>query len=258
MPFYAPDWVPKLPFDVPDSISIDRFILDENYDRHPLGYSRPPFTCGLTGKQYSALEVKERVGFLARGLSHELGFLPNQGTEWDKVIGVFSINTVSTVIQLLAARLLILPQIDTLTLAWATHRIGGIQTPANAAYTVQELEHQLRDSGAKCLFTCSPMLDLALQAASTVGIPEKRVFLIDVPDSIASGQKREGYKTLEQLISEGERLPRLEELKWSKGEGARRTAFLCYSSGTSGLPVCKRSCLSSSKLELADRETRKE
>lgn len=95
MPFYAPDWVPKLPFDIPDSISVDRFILDENFERHPLGYSRPPFTCGLTGKQYSALEVKERVDFLARGLSKELGFLPNKGSEWDKVIGLFSINTVS-------------------------------------------------------------------------------------------------------------------------------------------------------------------
>ena len=63
MPFYAPDWVPKLPFDIPDSISVDKFILDENFERHPLGYSRPPFTCGLTGKQYSALEVKERVDF---------------------------------------------------------------------------------------------------------------------------------------------------------------------------------------------------
>lgn len=94
MPFYAPDWVPKLPFDPPDSISIDRFILDENYDRHPLGYSRNPFTCGLTGKTYSALEVKERVDFLARALSRELGFLPNEGTEWNKVIGVFSVNTV--------------------------------------------------------------------------------------------------------------------------------------------------------------------
>jgi ribosome assembly protein SQT1 len=28
----------------------------------------------------------------------------------------------------------------------------------------------------------------------------------------------------------------LEELKWEKGQGARQVAFLCYSSGTSGLP----------------------
>jgi acyl-CoA synthetase (AMP-forming)/AMP-acid ligase II len=237
MPFYAPDWVPKLPFDIPDSISVDRFILDENFERHPLGYSRPPFTCGLTGKHYSALEVKERVDFLARGLSKELGVLPNTGSEWDKVIGLFSINTVSISIRTQVVGLAIdLSQIDTLTLAWATHRIGGIQTPANAAYTVQELEHQLRDSGARCLFTCLPLLDLALQAAKTVGIPESRIYLLEVPESVA-GKKRDGYKTLDQIIDEGRKLPRLEELNWSKGDGARKTSFLCYSSGTSGLPV---------------------
>jgi len=95
MVFTAPDWVPKLPFDPPDSIPICEFMLNEIYGRHPLGYSRAPFTCGLSGTEYSALEVKERVNSLAKGLSKELGWHPNKGTEWDKVIGVFSLNTVS-------------------------------------------------------------------------------------------------------------------------------------------------------------------
>ena len=94
MPFYPPSWVPELPFDPPDSISIEKFMLDENYGRYPLGYSKDPFTCGLSGRSYSALEYKERVDFLARGLCKEFGFHPNQGTEWDKVIGVFAVNTV--------------------------------------------------------------------------------------------------------------------------------------------------------------------
>jgi acyl-CoA synthetase (AMP-forming)/AMP-acid ligase II len=46
-----------------------------------------------------------------------------------------------------------------------------------------------------------------------------------------------GYKTVNQLIAEGSKLPKLEPLKWSAGDGAKKTAFLCYSSGTSGLPV---------------------
>lgn len=95
MPFTPPSWVPKLPFDPPDSISVGDFLLEERYGRHPLGYSFAPFTCGISGKEYSALEVKERVDFLARGLAKELGWKPNEGTEWDKVIGVFSVNTVS-------------------------------------------------------------------------------------------------------------------------------------------------------------------
>ena len=94
MVFSAPDWVPPLPFDPPDSVPISEFMLDEKYGRHPLTNARAPFTCGLTGKEYSALEVRDRVEYLARALSKELGWHPNKGTEWDKVVGVFSVNTV--------------------------------------------------------------------------------------------------------------------------------------------------------------------
>ena len=94
MVFTAPSWVPKLPFDPPDSIPICDFILDEKYGRHPMDRSKAPFTCGITGTEYSAAEVRDRVDKLARSLSQELGFAPNKGTEWDKVAGVFAVNTV--------------------------------------------------------------------------------------------------------------------------------------------------------------------
>lgn len=94
MPFYPPEWVPKLPFDPPDSVSIYDFMLEEHQGRHPLGYSKAPFVCGLSGKSHSALEVKDRVDYLARGLAKELEWQPNVGSEWDKVIAVFSLNTV--------------------------------------------------------------------------------------------------------------------------------------------------------------------
>ena len=94
MVFTPPEWVPKLPFDPPDSIPISEFMLDEAYGRHPLHNARPPFTCGLSGTEYSALQVRDRVEKLARALSKELGWQPNSGTEWNKVIGVFSLNTV--------------------------------------------------------------------------------------------------------------------------------------------------------------------
>jgi len=94
MPFYPPSWVPKMALDPPDSISIDQFMLDPKYGRHPLEASHNPFTCGITGKSYSALEMGKRVDHLARSLSKELGYQPNKGTEFDKVIGVFSVNTV--------------------------------------------------------------------------------------------------------------------------------------------------------------------
>ncbi|KAL8706179.1 MAG: hypothetical protein Q9201_000757 [Fulgogasparrea decipioides] len=195
-------------------------MLDEQYGRRPLDDSRPPFTCGLTGAQYSAPEVKDRVDKLARALSKELGWQPNKGTEWDKVAGVFSVNT-----------------IDTLTLSWAIHRLSGISSPANAAYSLSELEHQLRSSGSNALFTCHPLLPLALEAASKCNIPQSRVFLLSVPKELAGGKgPPQEFKTVDRLIQEGASLPELEPLRWEKGQGGRQTAFLCYSSGTSGLP----------------------
>lgn len=93
MVFYPPASVPPLP-PVPDDVAICDFMLDERHGRYPLGYSRDPFTCGLSGKSYSFLEVVERVDFLSRALAKEFGWQPNRGTEWDKVAGVFSLNTV--------------------------------------------------------------------------------------------------------------------------------------------------------------------
>ncbi|KAF2224208.1 phenylacetyl-CoA ligase-like protein [Elsinoe ampelina] len=221
MPFYPPSWVPKLPFDPPDTVSIEEFMQNELYGRRPLGYSTNPFTCGLTGKTYNALDMRDRVDHLARGLSKELLFEVNDGTEYDKVIGVFSVNT-----------------IDTITLAWATHRLGGIQTPANAQYSQAELEYQLRNSGAKCLFTCLPLLETAKGACKNVGIPNERIYILEVAEALTPGMnaKKLGYKTVDDLINKGKSLDALPKQNWRIGEGAKRTAFLCYSSGTSGLP----------------------
>ncbi|KAL8647507.1 MAG: hypothetical protein Q9210_005520 [Variospora velana] len=211
MVFTSPPEVPKLPFDPPDSIPICDFMLDERYGRRALNSSRPPFTCGLTGIEYSAVEVKYRVDRLARALSKQLGWQPNEGTEWDKVAGVFSVNSI--------------------------HRLSGISSPANAAYSLTELEHQLRSSGSKALFTCQSLLSTALEAASRCNIPKRRIYLLDVPKEFAGGQSPpKQFRTISQLIQEGASLPALEKLRWDEGQGARQTAFLCYSSGTSGLP----------------------
>jgi acyl-CoA synthetase (AMP-forming)/AMP-acid ligase II len=237
MVFVPPTWVPQLPFDPPDSIPICDFMLDERFGRHPLGYANNPFTCGLTGKTYSSLEVKERVDFLARGLAKELGFQPNNGSEWDKVIAVFSVNTVSPAHSIELCDDANACQIDTLPLAWATHRLGGIQSPANAAYSIDELVYQLKNSAAKALFTCVPLLETARAAAKQSGIPDNRIYLLDLPDQFTGGRGGpNGIKTVDHFIREGKELDRLEPLNWASGDGAKKTAFLCYSSGTSGLP----------------------
>jgi acyl-CoA synthetase (AMP-forming)/AMP-acid ligase II len=125
-----------------------------------------------------------------------------------------------------------------MTLTWAVHRLNGISSPANAAYSADELRHQLTNSGATCLFTVVPLLPVALDAATKAGIPKEHVYICELPDKATGGAKTpKGFKTLTQLIKDGSSLPELEPIRWSKGQGARQTAFLCYSSGTSGLPV---------------------
>lgn len=78
-----------------------------------------------------------------------------------------------------------------------------------------------------------PLLDTAVKAAKAAGIPDDRIFLLPVPGV----SKRTPFLTIEDLIAEGAKLPDLEPLKWIKGQSARQVAYLCYSSGTSGLPV---------------------
>ncbi|KIW00540.1 uncharacterized protein PV09_07895 [Verruconis gallopava] len=220
MPFKPASWVPPLPFEIPDTVPISEFMFDERYGRYPLQKSRTPFICGISGKAPSAIEVKAQIEDLAKALSKELGWQPNEGTEYDKVAGMFSVNT-----------------IDYLTAGWAVHRLGGILTPANAQYSTSELEYQLRTTGATCLFTCLPLLESALTAAKNVGIPKEKVFLMELPAAFTGGLSSPGFKTVAELIAEGRKITSdLEPLKWIKGEGKRRCAFICFSSGTSGLP----------------------
>lgn len=124
-------------------------------------------------------------------------------------------------------------QIDYVSVLHAVHRLSGIATPANVAYSAAELEHQLRSSGAKALFTCVPALETALTAAKAVGIPNDKIFILDLPHQ----SQRISFKTVDDLVELGRSLPDLEPLRWVKGQGERQTALLCYSSGTSGLPV---------------------
>lgn len=83
--------------DVPDSIPIWKFMLSDEYGRFPMAKSRHPQVCGITGLSYSIFEVQERVEHLARAIAKDLDWHPNHGTEWDKVVGVYSANTVSLV-----------------------------------------------------------------------------------------------------------------------------------------------------------------
>lgn len=83
-----------------------------------------------------------------------------------------------------------------------------------------------------------PLLETALKAAKAAGIPSDRIYLLPMPGFTT----KESLPTIDDLINEGKALPELEPLQWAKGQGARQVAYLCYSSGTSGLPVRALHC----------------
>src|SRR5437868_7922839 len=80
-------------------------------------------------------------------------------------------------------------QIDIMTLTWAIHRLNGVSSPANAAYSADELRHQLVNSGASCLFTVAPLLPVAIEAAAKARIPKERIYICELPEKATGGAK---------------------------------------------------------------------
>lgn len=80
--------------DPPDSITIAEFMQSERYGRHPISESRNPFTCGITGRTYSVRDFFNRCDLLSQSIAIRLGWSPNDGTPWDKVVAIFSLNSV--------------------------------------------------------------------------------------------------------------------------------------------------------------------
>ncbi|PNP82033.1 hypothetical protein FNYG_04594 [Fusarium nygamai] len=216
MVFESPAWARALPpVPLPDSITVEEFMYSEKHGRKSLELSRNPYTCGLTGQTYTVVEVRERVDSMARAIAKRLDWSVANGMEWDKVACVFSWNT-----------------IDYVPLTHALHRLNAIVSPANAAYSASELTHQLRSTSAKVLFTCVSLLPVALEAAAVANVSKDHIFILDMPDQINNSS----FVALSTLIDEGRRLHALPPLRWIKEQGKRQVAYICFSSGTSGLP----------------------
>ncbi|PIL27096.1 transporter [Ganoderma sinense ZZ0214-1] len=195
---------------IPDDVTIPQFLFDQH---HPLGgealHSRSPtyFVDDATGRQINGEEIRARVFGLANAL-HIRWAIGN-----GDVVCIFGPNSV-----------------DYPTVIWATHRLGGIFTGANPAYTVDELVYQIQTSKATVLFIHPDCLKVGLEAARKAGIRDDRIALFDaVPGN--------PHVTIGELVKEGLTQPRrYVEPQLRPGEGKTKVALLLFSSGTTGRP----------------------
>lgn len=108
-------------------------------------------------------------------------------------------------------------------------------TFANACYTSNELAHQIRDSDATMVFVHPGLLPVTLGAWRMVGLePEdanRCTTVMGLKDTSDLRSLRTHWSVMTDLLNRG----RLEEEVAFDDEASRATAYICYSSGTTGM-----------------------
>ncbi|KAE8134985.1 hypothetical protein BDV38DRAFT_294956 [Aspergillus pseudotamarii] len=117
--------------------------------------------------------------------------------------------------------------IDTPVVMWGAHWAGGVVSPANPAYTTEELAFQLKNSGAKAVITQVPQLSVVREAAKKANIPEDRIILI--------GDQRDPEAKVKHFTSI-RNISGATRYRKTKINPEKDLSFLVYSSGTTGVP----------------------
>ncbi|KAH0832171.1 hypothetical protein J3R83DRAFT_13084 [Lanmaoa asiatica] len=184
----------------------DAFFLDSHHPLRPVRQAGVPWLIeDATGRPIHFEELRTRTFGLANALKARYGIKTNDGDDETCVISL-----------------------DYPLAMWATHRLGGVVSGANPAYTADELLYQMQTTSATLVITHPVSLSTAVSAARRAGLPETRVVVFgEVPGSTCT--------TVEALIQEGLRIDRcFVEPKLKPGEAKSKIAFLNFSSGTTG------------------------
>jgi 4-coumarate--CoA ligase len=162
------------------------------------------FRDSVSNKTYSFADVEQKALDFGKGLKALY--------EWKKgdVLALFTMNHID------------IPPVTFGTL-WA----GGILSPANPAYTVAELAHQLRDSGARLIATQIEFLEKVKAACSEAGLPHDQIILL--------GDRRHPGGLVKHWTSV-RNISGATRFRPTKISPKIDVAFLVYSSGTTGPP----------------------
>ncbi|EEP82863.1 conserved hypothetical protein [Uncinocarpus reesii 1704] len=187
--------------DIPD---VDIWTLIFNQKNRAFPDDKIIYQDADTGRSYTYEQVRSTALEFGKGLK------ANWGWKKGDVLAIFSPNS-----------------IDIPPVIWGTHWAGGVVTPANPAYTADELAFQLKGTKARVLATQMSCLPVAVAAAKKVGIPEDRIILL--------GDERHPtakYKHFTSVLN----ISRSTRYAKTKVDPSKDLAFLVYSSGTTGVP----------------------
>lgn len=105
---------------------------------------------------------------------------------------------------------------------------GLVVSPANAAYTGSELQHQVKDSGSKIVL-CAPQLLPVVQEATSHWSKEDQQSKIILACRRSESEGNTSHKCLDDLMGNDLLEP------YTYKDPMDELAYLCYSSGTTGL-----------------------
>ncbi|PNP78974.1 hypothetical protein FNYG_07839 [Fusarium nygamai] len=166
----------------------------------------PGFTDAITKEHITFQSLKHYATTLSSALVTNYDLGPN-----DTVI-VFAKNSIWYPVATLAAI-----------------RIGAVACGVSPEYTVDEFYYSLKTSKAKVIFATVDNFDIAIAAAKKAGIPPKNVLLLE--------GSMQGITSIQEIIENSKALAEVPALQVADGKTNRDIcAFLCFSSGTTGLP----------------------
>ncbi|KAJ5825438.1 hypothetical protein N7474_002576 [Penicillium riverlandense] len=160
------------------------------------------FIDAVSGRFYTYDDVLHRTKSLASGLQ-QLGVQPGD------VVAIMSPNS-----------------IDYPIMCYGIIGAGAIVSPSNAAYTRQEVYHQLQTTGAKYLMAHSSLVEVATDAAK--GTSVQKIIIQAANPSI---QDSRTTPTIEDMMTQK---PTRDLITISTALLDQRPAFICFSSGTTG------------------------